>query len=96
MIHHDPEVWKDPDLFDPDRWLRESDHGPTSGHHYVPFGWPPKACVGAGLGMTQLIVLAYLMSTRFGLTVADPASVRMGLVAVAVPLHLRGRLYRRA
>jgi cytochrome P450 len=95
LIHHDPRHWKDPDTFDPDRWLSGAEHGPCPHASYVPFGWAPKACIGAGLGTTQLMLLCHLMLTRYRVEVEEPESVRMMLAAVPMPVGFRGKIVRR-
>ncbi len=95
LIHHHPEHWKDPDTFDPDRWLPNAEHGPRSGASYVPFGWAPTTCIGAGLGTMQLILLCHLLCTRYRIQLAEPESVRMRLAAVPMPVNFRGTVTRR-
>jgi cytochrome P450 len=95
LIHHDPKHWKDPDTFDPDRWLADAPHGPCSGASYAPFGWAPTTCIGAGLGTSQLMLLCHLMCTRYRIQVSQPESVRMMLLAVAQPHRFHGTLTRR-
>jgi cytochrome P450 len=95
LAHHDPKHWKDPDTFDPDRWLADAPHGPCSGASYVPFGWAPTTCIGAGLGTTQLILLCHFMCTRYRIQVLEPETTRMMLAAVALPVNFRGTLTRR-
>jgi cytochrome P450 len=94
LIHHDPQQWKDPEVFDPDRWLSDSDHGPCSSASYVPFGWSPTTCIGAALGTSQLMLLCQLLCTRYHVEVAEPEAVRMALSAVAVPLSFSGTITR--
>lgn len=95
LIHHDPQHWKDPDTFDPDRWLPEAEHGPRCPASYVPFGWAPTTCIGAGLGTSQLMLLCHLLCTRYRVEVEDPEAVRMALAAVPMPLSFRGTITRR-
>jgi len=90
VIHHNPALWPDPDTFDPDRWLPGSPRGATSGAHYVPFGWPPTACIGAGLGTIQLILLCHLLNTRYRLRPATPSAIGMRLAVVPMPSGMRG------
>ena len=94
LIHHDPRHWKDPDTFDPDRWLHGAENGPCP-HAYVPFGWAPKTCIGAGLGTTQLMLLCHLFLTRYRVEVEEPESIRMMLAAVPRPVGFRGTITRR-
>jgi cytochrome P450 len=95
LMHHDPRHWKDPDTFDPDRWLSGAEHGPCSHGSYVPFGWAPKSCIGAGLGIAQLILLCHLFLTEYRVQVDEPESVCMMLAAVPLPLNFRGTISRR-
>lgn len=97
ILHHDPRYWKDPDVFDPDRWLHEpgGSREPAPGACYVPFGWAPRACIGAGLGTAQLILLCHLLSTRYRIRLSDPEAVRMAVVSVSMPLNFRGTITRR-
>ncbi|HSP81267.1 MAG TPA: cytochrome P450 [Myxococcaceae bacterium] len=95
LIHHDPRHWKDPDTFDPDRWLPDAPHGPCSGANYVPFGWSPMTCIGAGLGTTQLMLMCHFLCTRYRINLLEPDAVRMMLAAVPLPLNFRGTLTRR-
>ncbi|MEA2562730.1 MAG: hypothetical protein QOH06_4234 [Acidobacteriota bacterium] len=95
LIHHDPRHWKDPDTFDPDRWLFGSERGPCSHASYVPFGWAPKACVGAGLGTAQLMLLCHLFLTSYRVEVEEPESAGMMLAAVPMPVRFRGTIARR-
>ena len=95
LIHHDPRNWKDPDTFDPDRWIPGAERGPCNAASYVPFGWAPKACIGGGLGTTLLMMLCNLLCTRYRIQLADPASVRITLAAAPLPLNFRGTITRR-
>jgi cytochrome P450 len=97
ILHHDPRYWKDPDTFDPDRWLHEPEPGsrPGAGAFYVPFGWAPRACIGATLGTTQLILLCHLLCTRYRVQLSEPEAVRMALVSVPLPRSFQGTIRRR-
>lgn len=95
LIHHDPQQFQDPEVFDPDRWLPDAERGPCSSASYVPFGWAPTTCIGAALGTSQLMLLCQLLSTRYRVQVAEPEAVRMALSAVAVPVNFHGTITRR-
>jgi cytochrome P450 len=95
ILHRDPRHWKDPEAFDPDRWLADAKGGPCPHSSYVPFGWSPTTCIGAGLGTTQLILWCHLLCTRYRLQAEDPGSVRMTLGAAPLPARFRGTITRR-
>ncbi|MGW2230717.1 cytochrome P450 [Streptomyces formicae] len=95
MIHRDERVWKQPDVFDPDRFLPGAPHGPADRTCYVPFGWAPKKCIGANIATVQLMALCHQLCTRYHLTVDRPQEVTMALRFAPVPENFHGRLTRR-
>lgn len=52
-LHHDPNLWVDPEKFDPDRFGPENRRliNPVA---YQPFGLGPRMCIGYRLGLLEL------------------------------------------
>lgn len=94
MLHHDDRDWHDPERFDPDRWLSER-RGQCPHGSYVPFGWAPKNCVGANLGMAQLMILAHLFCTRFRIESSDPERASMAVASLVRPKDFAGVVHVR-
>ena len=95
LIHHDADTWTDADVFRPERWMGSENgarcpHGP-----YVPFGWAPKSCIGANLGMAQLVLFMHLFCTRYRLEVANPERAQIAVASVVRPKDFHGTLVRR-
>lgn len=66
-IHHRPDLWPEPDGFEPDRFTRSG-----VGHHaggvkysHLPFGGGPRSCIGEHLAMTELVVAVAALARRF-------------------------------
>ncbi len=74
-IHRKPDLWKDPDLFRPERF--EPGHEEQSNKFaYIPFGSGPRVCIGMGFAMIESqIILATLLS-RFRLRPREAATIR--------------------
>ena len=51
-LHFNPDVWKDPDSFDPDRFLERK----PSPFEYAPFGGGYRRCIGAAFAQPELAV----------------------------------------
>jgi len=96
ILHHDPRLWKNPNTFDPDRWLPGAERAPQSAACYAPFGWAPRACIGAGLGTAQLILLCHLLCTRFRIEGVDAEKLAIALPSMPVPQNMHGILRRQS
>ena len=87
-MHHSPRHWRDPERFDPDRWLAPAElPGPAA---YVPFGFGPRSCVGTPLGQPQLVLFCHLVTCAFEIDIAPGRAPAMTLEGFAVPEGLVG------
>jgi cytochrome P450 len=58
LVHRDPELWPDPDRFDPTRFL---DARPSPSE-YFPFGGGIRRCIGEAFALYEMrVVLAALL-----------------------------------
>ncbi len=90
-VHHDPEIYPQPNVFRPERFLDE----PPDGYAFLPFGGGARRCIGATLALLELkIVLREILTrlelapiseklarpTRRGVTVAPHGGARVRVV----------------
>ena len=62
LIHRHRARWRDPEAFDPSRFLPEAT--PPDRYAYLPFGTGPRVCVGAQFALTEaVLVLARLLKS---------------------------------
>jgi cytochrome P450 len=73
LTHHRPDLWPNPDRFDPDRFLGKR----PSPYEFFPFGGGIRHCLGAAFAIYEMkIVLAQVLS-RVGLRPAPGHTVRV-------------------
>src|SRR5690606_17843710 len=77
--HRDPRVYVDPLRFDPARWLDTPRRPP--GEH-LPFGGGQHRCLGSGLAMAELTVMASRLLARGELTIDRPPRQARGFAAM--------------
>jgi cytochrome P450 len=70
-INRHPEVWDNPNGFDPDRWL-DSRKDDQHRWQWVQFGGGPRHCIGVGMAYLEAQFFLTMFARRFELAV-DPA-----------------------
>ena len=109
-MHHDPDVFPDPEAFSPRRWETAK---PTT-YEYNPFSAGPRMCIGASFAMMEIkLVLAMLLSRhrfelrkgtrvdpRVAITMAPRGGLRMTVRSVkdapARPSRVEGKVRKLA
>ncbi|XP_064612069.1 cytochrome P450 3A12-like isoform X2 [Liolophura sinensis] len=66
LIHHDPDIWPDPETFDPQRFSPEN----KMAHHplqWIPFGYGPRNCIGMRLAnfVIKMALVRLLQTYKF-------------------------------
>jgi len=77
ITHHLPELYPDPDTFQPDRWLTIS----PSPYAYLPFGAGPRMCIGASLAMMILNSTLPAILKRYRLSVVSGSEISGRIVS---------------
>lgn len=91
LLHRDERYWEDPDSFRPERWLASA--GPHVNGAYLPFGAGPRSCLGAAIGLRQMIIATALIVTRYQVEFDDLDIVAPDPGTVYKPRHFRGVLH---
>ncbi|MGY4098153.1 cytochrome P450 [Nocardia sp. R16R-3T] len=82
LLHSDPAVWTDPELFRPERFI-ERTYRP---HELAPFGGGHRRCVGASLADFELRIVLATILTRLRLRL--PPRYARGRAPLSVPHNI--------
>ncbi len=64
LLHRNPEVWSNPEGFDPDRWEALSKPGALPKGAFMPFGAGTRKCVGESFAYLEAVVILAMLTQR--------------------------------
>jgi len=77
VLHRHQRLWRDPDAFDPNRFMPGQPQPPRFA--YLPFGAGPRVCVGAQFALTEATLVLAMLLRQFHVTLDEappmPAAV---------------------
>lgn len=85
VLHRHHALWRDPDAFDPSRFL--PDAPPPPRFAFLPFGAGPRVCVGAQFAMTEAVLVLASLIRRFQVVREDARPVLPVAVVTTQPDH---------
>jgi cytochrome P450 len=84
LLHRRPEVYPDPERFDPGRFARARE-GNVPRHAYLPFGAGPRACLGASLAMLEMKACLAGLLGRLPLRLASDQEIQPEMLVTLRP-----------
>lgn len=88
FVHHNPDVWSNPEGFDPERFAPSAD-GPDHRYAHFPFGGGPRKCVGADFAVMEYKYILAMVTRRFQLDLVPGQSIDQ---EANVTLHPEGEM----
>ena len=80
LTHHRPDLWPDPDRFDPDRFIRAR----PSPYTFFPFGGGDRRCLGAAFSTYVMKVVITQMLSRLQLRLAPGYRMHPSFHAITI------------
>jgi cytochrome P450 len=94
VLHRHRALWRDPDVFDPARFLPAAP--PPDRFAYLPFGAGPRICVGASFALTEAVLVLARVLARFHVRLCgDGAVLPRGIVTTQPDRVVRFELSER-
>ena len=63
-LHHDPDIWKDPETFDPERF-RDANGKTYRPDGFLPFSAGRRVCLGEQLAKNELMIIIPMLFGNF-------------------------------
>ncbi len=70
-IHHNPELWDEPEKFKPERFAPENAKKIPK-YAYFPFGGGPRLCIGNNFALMEMQIVLATLAQRFDFTLVSP------------------------
>ena len=91
-IHMDPNNWKDPEAFLPERWLDENGQYVFRQNGFLPFGVGRRSCIGESFAKLELHMLTTMMLQRYTLEPLPGMQVTLEMGDVMIPTPVPQKL----
>lgn len=94
-IHYDPEIYPEPDRFDPDRMTAEKKKArhPAS---FIPFGMGPRICIGYRFGLLQVKLGIAMIVSKYRLTINVKTKQPLNFVPNRIDLEVEDGMWLNA
>jgi len=92
-LHRNPDVWEDPETFDPSRFEDDAKRQRHPAAH-LPFGGGPRKCVGSNMALVQMLLILAQFVRRYDIEPAGDGRVEIDAKMTlhpktAIGMHLR-------
>jgi cytochrome P450 len=72
-VHRYPDIWENPEAFDPERFGEQAAARPRSA--YIPFASGPRVCLGNSFALLEMVLTFSMATSRFCLTPTEPGEI---------------------
>ena len=79
VLHHDPVIYPNPDVFDPERFTPEAKRQLENNCQYLPFGQGPRICIGMRFATLEIKLTLCSILKKYEFQLCDKTPVNIVL-----------------
>ena len=85
-VHHSPQYWENPEIFDPERFTeaKEKLHTPFA---HLPFGAGPRGCIGGNYAMLQILMILSALLRKYDFRLVPGQTIAARPMVILRPEH---------
>jgi cytochrome P450 len=87
LLHRRPDLWPDPEVFRPERFLETSQDLPVPEFGYLPFSGGPRHCVGKAFARLEMRIVLPMILRRFAVRLRNGHPVEPQALVTLRPRH---------
>ncbi|XP_055301643.1 probable cytochrome P450 9f2 [Sitodiplosis mosellana] len=91
-IHHDPEIYENPEQFDPERFSGENKHKIKPGS-YIPFGIGPRNCIGSRFALMEMKALLFYLLLNFNIQPYDETEIPLKIGRSTISWNIKNGIH---
>ncbi|XP_011150775.1 cytochrome P450 9e2 [Harpegnathos saltator] len=95
-LHHDPKYFKDPEKFNPDRFVGEQKKHTLNTGVYLPFGLGPRMCIGNRFALLETKILLFHLLAQCDLLPCEKTPIPLELEKLGFIMKPKGGFWLRA
>ena len=81
-VHQNENIWKDPNIFDPTRFLVKNKRHPFS---HIPFGGGNRVCIGQNMAMMQMLLVIVSIVRRYDFVLESDKEIHKRAMMILRP-----------
>jgi cytochrome P450 len=85
-VHHSPQYWENPEIFDEDRFSKEKCKHHTPFAH-LPFGAGPRGCIGGNYAMLQMLMILGALLRKYDFRLVPGQTIEARPMVILRPEH---------
>ena len=76
-VHHNPSIYPNPEVFNPDRWLEKTEAGTSNPYAAIPFSIGQRKCIGEQLALIEAKTMIIEIVRKFRVSLKQPFTLKI-------------------